>query len=66
MRPDVVNSLAAFLEAMPYQVETWDRKVVERLSADQEKLNAFDAGTADTKWWIYSSIKYSGNSAMQR
>lgn len=58
MKPDIVKSLANFLEAIPYQVATWDKKVVDHLFAHPEKLQAFHSGSASTKWRIYSSIKY--------
>ena len=58
MSTEIVKSLANFLEAMPYQVETWDKNVVEHLSANPEKMKAFSTGSATMKWRIYSSIKY--------
>lgn len=58
MKPEIIKSLANFLEAIPYQVATWDKKVVEHLSAHPEKMQDFHSGSASTKWRIYSSIKY--------
>jgi hypothetical protein len=58
MKPEIVKSLANFLEAMPYQVATWDKKVVDHLAAHPEKLKDFHAGTPTKKWGIYSAIKY--------
>lgn len=58
MRTEIVKSLAAYLEAIPYQIEAWDRRVIEHLAANPGKLSAFRAGTDEAKWQIYSSIKY--------
>lgn len=58
MYPEIVSSLATFLEALPYQVATWDKRVVDHLAANPEKLQDFKNGTATVKWRIYSSIKY--------
>jgi hypothetical protein len=58
MNPEIVKSLAHFLEAIPYQVATWDRHVVDHLAAHPEKMKDFHQGSATTKWRIYSSIKY--------
>ena len=58
MNPEIVKSLAHFLEALPDQVATWDKKVVDHLSANPDKLQAFHSGSATAKWGIYSSIKY--------
>lgn len=58
MEPEVVKSLANFLEAIPYQVATWDKKVVDHLTANPEKMKDFHMGSATMKWEIYSSIKY--------
>jgi len=58
MNPEIVKSLANFLEALPYQVATWDKNVVEHLTANPEKMQAFSTGSATTKWRIYASIKY--------
>jgi hypothetical protein len=58
MNPEIVKSLAHFLEALPEQVATWDKKVVEHLSAHPDKLHAFHSGSATAKWRIYASIKY--------
>lgn len=55
---DIVKSLANFLDAIPYQVATWDRKVVDHLKAHPEKMQDFHRGCATTKWRIYSAIKY--------
>lgn len=58
MRSDIVKSLATFLEALPYQVETWDKRVIDTLFAQPEKLDDFRNGSPTAKWRIYSSIKY--------
>lgn len=58
MNPETVKSLAHFLEAVPDQVATWDRVVVDHLDAHPEKMRDFQSGTATTKWGIYSAIKY--------
>lgn len=59
MNTEIVKSLASFLEAVPYQVEKWDRRVIEHLATNPEKLQAFHSGSPLAKWRIYSAIKYS-------
>jgi hypothetical protein len=61
MELEIVKSLASFLEAIPYQVATWDKKVVDHLAAHPEKMRDFHSGSPTTKWGIYSSIKYQPN-----
>jgi hypothetical protein len=58
MNPEIVKSLAVFLEALPEQVATWDKKVVEHLSTHPDKLRAFHSGSPTAKWRIYAAIKY--------
>ena len=58
MSTEIVKSLASFLEAVPYQVETWDKRVIEHLATNPEKMHAFRNGTPLAKWRIYSAIKY--------
>lgn len=58
MELDIVKSLANFLEAIPYQVATWDKKVIDHLVAHPEKMKDFHSGSITMKWKIYSSIKY--------
>lgn len=58
MNPEIVTTLATFLEAIPDQVATWDRKVVDHLSANPEEMRMFNNGSATIKWHIYSAIKY--------
>lgn len=61
MNTKIVGMLASFLEAMPDQVATWDRKVVDYLDANPEKMKDFHSGSQTVKWRIYSSIKYVPN-----
>lgn len=58
MHANVVHELAKFLEALPYQVQAWDRKVINHLTQDAETFRNFQKAGAVTKWDIYSSIKY--------
>jgi hypothetical protein len=58
MHTEIVKTLASFLEAVPYQVATWDKSVIEHLIAHPEQMKAFSTGSATTKWRIYASIKY--------
>jgi hypothetical protein len=58
MKPETVKSLANFLEAIPYQVATWDKKVIDYLDEHPEQMKDFHSGSATMKWKIYSSIKY--------
>lgn len=58
MNTNVLHELAAFLEAVPYQVLAWDHKVIDYLSRNSETFQKFQKGCADTKWGIYSKIKY--------
>lgn len=57
---NVVQELAHFLEALEYQVLAWDRKVVETLTGNTEVFKRFQQGCPNTKWRIYSEIKYQG------
>lgn len=54
----VIHEVARFLEALPYQVQAWDRKVIEYLSRNPEIFQKFQRGCSITKWNIYSRIKY--------
>lgn len=58
MDTTVVHELARFLEALPYQVQAWDRKVIDHLSLNSEVFTKFQQGCSGTKWNIYSRIKY--------
>lgn len=58
MHTDIVRSLASFLDAIPYQVALWDKRVVDHFVAHPDKLKAFSSGSATSKWQIYSEIKY--------
>jgi hypothetical protein len=58
MSSSVVHELAKFLEALPYQVQAWDHKVIDHLTRNSEIFRNFQKGGAGTKWDIYSSIKY--------
>ena len=58
MSIEIVKSLASFLEAIPYQVEVWDKHVIQHLATNPAELQAFRVGTPLAKWRIYSAIKY--------
>ncbi len=55
---NVVFELAKFLDALPYQVQAWDRKVVDHLTHNTEAFRRFQRGCHIVKWDIYSAIKY--------
>jgi hypothetical protein len=61
MTLEIAKMLASYLEVPPYQVLTWDRKVIDDLVGNQRTLTAFKQGCAKTRWRIYHSIKYSGS-----
>ena len=54
----IISELAAYLEAWPKQVNTWDRSVIEHLLANPEILHRFRSGNEAEKWQIYKSIRY--------
>ena len=58
MREAVLQHLATYFDAHPYQVALYDRKVVDHLTANSEALEAFAKGDAVAKWEMYRSIKY--------
>lgn len=58
MHIEIVKTLANFLEAIPYQVATWDKHVVDHLARNPDKMQVFKNGSLEAKWRIYSSIKY--------
>lgn len=66
MSTEIVKSLATFLEAIPYQVVTWDKSVIDHLAANPEKMQDFRSGSIATKWRIYSAIKYHRQASMTR
>lgn len=58
MQKIIANSIASLLEAIPYQVELWDGRVIDRLARDPHLRNRFNEGDEEIKWDIYHSIKY--------
>lgn len=58
MQQEVLTLLSSFLEAIPVQVKTWDKKVIDYLSNNAKALQEFKAGNNSTKWNIYSDIRY--------
>lgn len=54
----VVQELTRFLDALPEQVLAWDRKVIDRLSANVALFREFQGGGSAAKWKIYSTIRY--------
>ena len=58
MKSNVIHELASFLEARPYQVQAWDRKVIDHMVRNAEAFRNFQKGGAAAKWDIYSAIKY--------
>lgn len=63
METDIVRSLANFLEAAPYQVMHWDKKVVDHFTSNPEAMHAFRTGSATTKWDLYAAVKYRAQAA---
>lgn len=58
MYSEVLKLLSTYLEALPAQVGTWDRKVVEYLSRNAPIYQEFKSGNDSTRWSIYSGIKF--------
>jgi hypothetical protein len=58
MHSEVLKLLSTYLEALPAQVNTWDRKVVEYLSRNTSIYQEFKSGNDATRWGIYAGIKY--------
>lgn len=58
MRFDVIHTLAHFLEAIPEQVALFDHHVVDHLVKNPDSLARFKNGCLQTKWKIYSELKY--------
>ena len=59
MTTEVLTLLSGFLGAMPSQVGTWDKKVIDYLTRDAEAYQAFKSGTDSARWDIYAGVKYS-------
>lgn len=59
MQQAIVNTIASMLEAIPYQVELWDGKVIDCLVRDPHLLHRFHAGGKEAQWHIYYALKYS-------
>lgn len=60
MVTEVEASLSLFLEAFPYQVKTWDARVIERMARQPHVFAAFKAGDEATKWNIYIAMRGAG------
>jgi hypothetical protein len=54
----VVNELASFLNVVPQQINTWDRKVVDFMVKNPDIFIEFKNGCHYTKWEIYQSIRF--------
>lgn len=63
MVAEVEASLSLFLEAFPYQVKTWDAKVIERMAGQPHIFEAFKAGDETIKWRIYIAMRSAGGTA---
>jgi len=60
LKKKVVSELASFLNVVPQQINTWDRKVVDFLVKNPEVFIEFKNGCHYTKWEIYQSIRFEG------
>lgn len=61
MDKGILHELAAFLDALPYQVQAWDRKVIEHLARNAEALRHFRNGSTAVKWDVYRAIRYASS-----
>ena len=58
LKKKVVNELALFLNVVPQQISTWDRKVVDFLMRNPDIFIKFKNGCHYAKWEIYQSIRF--------
>lgn len=58
LKKKVVNELAAFLNVVPQQISTWDRKVVDYLVQHPDLFIEFKNSCHYNKWEIYQSIRF--------
>lgn len=63
MIAEVEEALSLFLEAFPYQVRTWDARVIEQMASQPHVFAAFKAGNEATKWKIYIAMRVAGGLA---
>lgn len=58
LKKKVVNELASFLNVIPQQINTWDRKVVDFMVRNPEIFIKFKNSCHYNKWEIYQSIRF--------
>jgi hypothetical protein len=58
MREAVLHHLATYFDALPYQVEFFDKKVIDHLTLNPGQFEIFQKGDMAEKWIAYRSIKY--------
>jgi hypothetical protein len=58
LKKRVVNELASFLNVVPQQINTWDRKVVDFLVKNPDLFIRFKNSCHYNKWEIYQSIRF--------
>lgn len=54
----IIEALAAYLEALPKQVQAWDFAVIDHFIANPKLFYQFSSGSDPEKWYIYASIRY--------
>ena len=58
LKKKVVNELAAFLNVVPQQINTWDRKVVDFMVRNPDIFIEFKNSCHYNKWEIYQAIRF--------
>jgi hypothetical protein len=58
VKKKVVNELASFLNVVPQQISTWDRKVVDFMVRNPDIFIEFKNSCHYNKWEIYQSIRF--------
>jgi len=63
LKKKVVNELASFLNVVPQQINSWDRKVVDYLVQNPDVFVEFKNSCHYNKWEIYQAIRFDGKVA---
>jgi hypothetical protein len=63
LKKKVVNELASFLNVVPQQINSWDRKVVDYLVQNPDVFIEFKNSCHYNKWEIYQAIRFDGKVA---
>jgi hypothetical protein len=63
LKKKVVSELASFLNVVPQQINTWDKKVVDFLVKNPDIFIEFKNSCHYNKWEIYQAIRFDGKAA---